>query len=108
MRITLTMLRDHGACIDQTALFHALYEDSVEVTEATCLAVASLFNWEWAARHFLAPPAWKTYMATIAPAKQAFDEALALAFARASSLQSKLDLINCPPRQGRGSGQDQP
>jgi hypothetical protein len=51
------MLRNASACSDQVDLFRERFGESVDVTEATCLAVADLFDWYWAAAHLLPAPA---------------------------------------------------
>ena len=73
MKITLQQLVNRNACGSQVRLFKRRYGDSVRVTKHECIAAAQLFDWSWAARHLLP-----------APAQRAYNEALAVAFWRAS------------------------
>ena len=82
MKITLAMLKKNGACADQAAEFARRFGDEVEVTEQVCVSVASVFDWEWAAQHFLTAAAWTAYSEARAPAEAAYSEARAAAFAR--------------------------
>ena len=94
MQITLTMLKSKHACPVQCSEFEKRFGDSIEVTPALCLSVASVFDWKWAAEHLLSPPArkayyeakapaWKAYNEAIAPALKIYNEAKASAFANA-------------------------
>ena len=82
MKITLAMLRQHNACADQVALFQQHFGTEVEITESVCVAVAPLFDWEWAARHLLTAPAQDAYDKATASAQDAYNKAKARAFAR--------------------------
>ena len=82
MKITLAMLKKNGACADQAAEFARRFGDGVEVTEQVCVSVASVFDWDWAARHFLTAAAEAAYSEATAPARAAYREATARAFAR--------------------------
>ena len=91
MRILLSDLRAAGACADQVALFEARFGDGVDVTEALCLSVADLFDWNWAAGYLLPAlarveyrralaPALAEYERTVAPARAEYERALAPAW----------------------------
>ena len=79
MRITLAMLKEKGACTEQVAEFARRFGDGVEVTESVCVSVASVFDWEWAAQHFLTAAAEAAYSEATAPAGAAYSEARAAA-----------------------------
>ena len=79
MKITLAMLKEKCACANQVAEFARRFGDEVEVTEQVCVSVASVFNWDWAARHFLTAAAWAAYREAKAAAWAAYDEATAAA-----------------------------
>jgi len=88
VRILLSALRAAGACADQVALFEARFGDGVDVTEALCLSVADLFDWDWAADNLLPAPAraeyWRAmphaeaeYIRASAPARAEYWRAMA-------------------------------
>ena len=79
MKITLAMLKKNGACADQAAEFARRFGDGVEATEQVCVSVASVFDWEWAARRFLTAAAGAAYREATAAAGAAYDEATAAA-----------------------------
>jgi hypothetical protein len=74
--ITLQTLKDKGACADQVALFAKRFGEQAEVTGSACIAVAPLFNWDWAAQNMLSPAQ-----------RKACDAALAEAFAKAYTME---------------------
>lgn len=51
--ITLKMLEDAEACSSQIKEFKERFGDSVKVTKELCLSVVEVFDWQFAARHFL-------------------------------------------------------
>lgn len=61
MKITYSQLRQLGACKFQLAEFKTRFGQEVEVTEAGCLEVATVFNWNWAAQHLLTASALAEY-----------------------------------------------
>ena len=79
MKITLAMLKEKCACANQVAEFARRFGGEVEVTEQVCVSVASVFNWDWAARHFLTAAAWAAYSEATAAAWAAYSEARAAA-----------------------------
>ena len=79
-QITLKMLKVEGACHDQVALFRQHFGRSVEVTREACLAVALVFDWDWAAIHLLSGSAREAYEVTKVPAWEAYKATIAGAF----------------------------
>ena len=90
MKITKELLVRKHACRGQVDLFAELFPEGVVITESICLAHATEFDWDWAARKLLQPPAReacveacalarKTCDEACAPARKACDEAHALA-----------------------------
>ena len=95
MKITKALLIHKHACRGQVDLFAELFPEGVVITESICLAHAAEFDWDWAARKLLQPPAReacdeamaparKACIEAMAPAWKAYVEAYALAFARAA------------------------
>ena len=84
MKITKALLISKHACRGQVDLFAELFPEGVVITESICLAHATEFDWDWAAKKLLRPPARKACDEAMAPARKACDEACALAFARAA------------------------
>jgi hypothetical protein len=76
-RITKAMLVEAGACADQVELFAKHFPRGVVPTVAKALAVAGLFDWDWAARALLTPAALKVYNEASAAAWNAYEEAIA-------------------------------
>ena len=66
--LKLQTLIDRGACADQVALFRAKFGESVDVTSELCESVASVFDFEWAARNLLPPAAYAERERVMAPA----------------------------------------
>jgi hypothetical protein len=66
--LLLTTLIEHRACPDQVELFRTTFGQSVNVSVGLCRKHASLFDWGWAARNLLSPPAQAAYDAAVAPA----------------------------------------
>ena len=79
MKITKALLVRKHACRGQVDLFAELFPEGVVITESICLAHATEFDWDWAARKLLRPPARKACVEAMAPARKARDEAYALA-----------------------------
>ena len=95
MKITKALLICKHACRGQVDLFAELFPEGVVITESICLAHATEFDWDWAAKKLLRPPARKACDEAMAPARKAcveamapawkaYVEAYALAFARAA------------------------
>ena len=61
MKITLAQLKAKNACSDQVTEFERRFGESVEISEAACLAVADAFDWDWAARNLLSAPLYAEY-----------------------------------------------
>lgn len=79
MKVTYTQLRRLGACRHQLAEFKQRYPKGVEITEAACLAVFDVFNWNWAALYLLSAPALEAYNRIRAPAREDYNRAIASA-----------------------------
>jgi len=65
-RITTEMLQDKEACRDQVKEFRKRFPNGVTFKDTKdakrqCKAVASVFDWDWAARHLLNKPLWGEY-----------------------------------------------
>ena len=67
MKITLAQLKAKNACSDQVTEFERRFGESVEISEAACLAVADAFDWDWAARNLLSAPLDAEYERQRAP-----------------------------------------
>ena len=93
MTNTLTRkdLRAADACDKQVKLFEQHFGDGGTVTLAKVRKVASLFDWNWAARYLLSPArraecnrvtasAWAEYDRVIAPARAEYERAKASAW----------------------------
>ena len=102
-KITLTMLKEKGACSSQVNLFEATFGEEVIVTVARAKKFADKFDWGWAAEEFLtataraecdrvtAPafaeceriraPAWAEYSRITAAASAEYERIRAAAFA---------------------------
>ena len=83
--LTLQQLRDVRACDEQVELFKQHFGDSVRVTVARAKKFSTVFNFDFAARHFLSTAArkvyedtraaaWKVYKDTCAPALKVCDD----------------------------------
>ena len=66
--ITVSMLREKGACEQQVKLFTELFGESVKVTEELCIRYSDRFDFNWAARVFLSAAAWAEYQRVTAAA----------------------------------------
>ena len=80
MKITKALLIRKHACRGQVDLFAELFPEGVVITESICLAHATEFDWDWAARKLLRPPARKACDEAHALAQKACDEACAPAW----------------------------
>jgi len=67
-KITSTQLRRAAACEDQVKLFVRHFGRSVVVTEKLCIEHAQDFDWDWAADSLLSVPARAAYNEATAPA----------------------------------------
>lgn len=97
--ITAALLRKHRAFADQVREFERRFPEGVTFADeddaiALCVAVADVFDWNWAAKAFLSAPAlaaysearataWAAYGGATAPAWPAYMEAKAAAWAKA-------------------------
>ena len=81
--ITARLLEQHNACKEQMALFRELFPKGSPRSRKAALAAAirhaDKFDWIWAARRLLSPPALRAYKEAIAPAERAYNEATAAA-----------------------------
>jgi hypothetical protein len=75
--ITLAEVVAKGVCPEAVALFQQHFGESVEATEANALAVASVFNWDTAARALLSPQAREAFNTVTAEPRKAHDAAMA-------------------------------
>ena len=82
MKLYISQLIDKGACRDQVRLFRARFGESVDVTPELCASVAAEFDFSWAARYLLSPPALAEYQRAKAPARAEYQRATATAFAK--------------------------
>ena len=82
-RITLDQLLAHGACQPQVALFRKHFPTgSALVTPAACLALASVFDFGWAANNLLTGTARTQYDAARSTARTQYDAARSTARAQ--------------------------
>lgn len=65
--LTLEQLRQKGACADQARFFRAIFGERAEVTIESCVAMADVFDWNWAALHLLSAPARAEYYSAMKP-----------------------------------------
>ena len=80
-RITLALLKEKGACADQVRLFRKHFGDGpAPLNKKTALAMASVFDFHWAANNLLAAPAGKAYNEASATAGKVYIEACAPAW----------------------------
>lgn len=86
--LSVETLRARGACERAQALFRERWGDSVEVTEARCVSVADLFDWDWAAQKLLSPAARAEYRRAGAPASDEYRRACAPALAAYESVRA--------------------
>ena len=82
MKITLAQLKRLHACEKQVTLFHSLFGQSVEVTEALCLEHVDKFDWDWAVQHLLTATAQAEYNRVMAPASAEYNRVMAAAWAK--------------------------
>ena len=78
-KITLTMLKEKGACSSQVNLFEATFGEEVIVTVARAKKFADKFDWGWAAEAFLTAPALAECSRLAAPALAEYDRVRATA-----------------------------
>ena len=81
-KLTSRKLKLLGACSSQIALFKELGRDTKEITLALCVKHASQFDWNWAAKHLLSPPALAEYERVKAPALAEYKRVEAPALAK--------------------------
>ena len=78
--LTIKDLRAAGACAYQVKLFEQHFGDGGTVTLAKVRKVASLFDWNWAARYLLSPAGRAEYERIVASAGYAeYDRVIASA-----------------------------
>ena len=79
--LTLKTLQSHSACQSQLDLFRAHFGEAVTVTADICMAVASVFSWDWAAQKLLSPAALADYQRVRAAALADYQRVAAPALA---------------------------
>ena len=83
MKLYISQLIDKRACRDQVDFFRSKFGESVDVTPELCASVAAEFDFSWAARYLLSPPALAEYQRVDASALAEYQRATAPAFANA-------------------------
>ena len=78
--LELQTLVNNGACVEQVRLFREKFGESVFVTENLCASVACEFDFDWAARRLLSPPAFDEYERVVASALDEYERVRASAF----------------------------
>ncbi len=78
--LTLQQLCDVHACDGQVELFKQHFGDSVLVTVARAKEFSTVFDFDFAARHFLSKAARKVYKDAYAPARKVHDDTRAAAW----------------------------
>jgi hypothetical protein len=81
-KITVSLLREHGACEEGIAKFQRIFPDGVIVTRELCIKHAQQFDWDLAARRLLTPTAWAQYLAATAEPLAQYEAAKATALAQ--------------------------
>ena len=77
--LVLQQLYDVQACGGQVELFKQQFGDSVLVTIQRAKEFSTVFDFDFAARHFLSKAAWKVYEDACAPAWKVYDDTCAAA-----------------------------
>ena len=78
--LTLQQLRDVRACDEQVELFKQHFGDSVLVTVARAKKFSTVFDFDFAARHFLSTAARKVYEDTDVATLKVYGDACAAAW----------------------------
>ena len=81
MKLYISQLIDKRACRDQVDFFRSKFGESVDVTPELCASVAAEFDFSWAARYLLSPPALAEYQRVDASAFAKYLRATATALA---------------------------
>ena len=89
--LTISTFAALGACGPQRTKFQKLFGDSVEITEALCVAHAATFNFDWAASHLLSASARAEYDRVEAAAWAEYDRVEAAA-------RAEYDRVTAPAR----------
>src|SRR6202142_3423436 len=79
--LKLATLIELHACTSQKDLFKEKFGESVEITETLCEGVATLFDFDWAARNLLTAPAYAEYQRVRAQACTEYERVRAPAWA---------------------------
>ena len=72
---TVDMLIEKKACASQLRLFRCTFPNGAPLTVETAISVSHLFDWEFAAQHFLSKEGYKAYQTAEAPHLKAYDDA---------------------------------
>lgn len=87
--ITLSQLRQHGACWGQRKLFERLFGEEVTVSEEVALKHAGMFDWEWAACELLSYERRVLWLGAVSAAEDKWHEAHAASYnARQKALEA--------------------
>lgn len=77
LKITAKLLKAKDACATQVRLFRRRFgAGPAPLNKKTALAVASVFDWGWAAYALLPDPQWQRYQAAIERARRAKGKAI--------------------------------
>ena len=74
---TVDMLIEKKACASQVRLSRDTFPDGAPLTIETAISVSHLFDWEFAAQHFLSKESYKSYEAAEAPHLKVYEDAKA-------------------------------
>ena len=77
--LRISQLIEAGACPEQVKLFRKLFGKQVFVTVKRAVSVADKFDFSWAARTLLTPPARADFDRVCAPAWEDYDRVYAAA-----------------------------
>ena len=94
--IDVRLLKAKGACAPQVTRFRELFGDGpAPMTVEAAVAVASEFDWDWAAVNLLSAPAWKLYDETRDAAWKLYVETRARVYDETCDAARKLYVETC-------------
>ena len=93
---TVDMLVEKKACASQVQLFRDTFPNGAPLTVETAISVSHLFDWEFAAQHFLSKEGYKAYLGAKEPHLKDYEDATvpywkAYQYAEASRLKAYRD-----------------